>query len=139
MNYNKTIFGWVNSKNWFSTRHTHNTRQLNNIVNINCRTSLYSEFFLPSTIQAWNDLPLTTRNLESPNSFKSLINNQSTNVPAHYMLDVGKVRYHLWLRIVCTFLCNLQSRARTHAVLVEELLGNPTTYLIEPIYPFQRQ
>ena len=30
--------------------------------------------------------------------------------------------------------CNLQSRARTHAVLViglYELLGNPTTYLIE--------
>jgi len=31
--------------------------------------------------------------------------------------------------------CNLQSRARTHAVLVigwYELLGNPTTYIIEP-------
>ena len=31
--------------------------------------------------------------------------------------------------------CNLQSRARTHAVLViglYELLGNPTTQLIEP-------
>ena len=31
--------------------------------------------------------------------------------------------------------CNLQSRVRTHAVLViglYELLGNPTTYLIEP-------
>ena len=31
--------------------------------------------------------------------------------------------------------CNLQTRARTHAVLViglYELLGNPTTYLIEP-------
>jgi hypothetical protein len=34
--------------------------------------------------------------------------------------------------------CNLQSRARTHAVLViglYELLGNPTTYLIEPLDP----
>jgi hypothetical protein len=32
--------------------------------------------------------------------------------------------------------CNLQSRARTHAVLViglYELIGNPTTYLIEPL------
>jgi hypothetical protein len=31
---------------------------------------------------------------------------------------------------------NLQSRAQTHAVLViglYELLGNPTTYLIEPL------
>jgi hypothetical protein len=34
--------------------------------------------------------------------------------------------------------CNLQSRARTHAVLViglYELLGNLTTYLIEPPVP----
>ena len=33
------------------------------------------------------------------------------------------------------FFCNLQSRVRTHAVLVidiYELLGNPTTKLIEP-------
>ena len=35
--------------------------------------------------------------------------------------------------------CNLQSRERTHTVLViclYELLGNPTTYLIEPPGPF---
>jgi hypothetical protein len=41
----------------------------------------------------------------------------------------GKL-YHLRLRVECTPLCNLQSRARTHAVLVRglnELLGNPTT------------
>jgi hypothetical protein len=37
-----------------------------------------------------------------------------------------------------TLFCNLQNRARTHAVLViglYELLGNPTTYLIEPPGP----
>ena len=36
------------------------------------------------------------------------------------------------------FFCNLQSRSRTHAVLVinlYELLGNPTTQLIEPPGP----
>jgi hypothetical protein len=35
--------------------------------------------------------------------------------------------------------CNLQSKARTHAVLViglYEFLGNPTTQLIEPPRPF---
>jgi hypothetical protein len=39
----------------------------------------------------------------------------------------GKL-YHL--RVECTLFCNLQSRARTHAVLVMglyELLDNPTT------------
>jgi hypothetical protein len=38
--------------------------------------------------------------------------------------------YHLRLQVKCTLFCNLQSRARTHAVLVidlHELLGNPTT------------
>jgi hypothetical protein len=37
---------------------------------------------------------------------------------------------HLRLRVECTLLRNLQSRARTHAVFViglYELLGNPTT------------
>jgi hypothetical protein len=36
---------------------------------------------------------------------------------------------HLQLRVECIFICNLQSRARTHAILViglHELLGNPT-------------
>ena len=41
---------------------------------------------------------------------------------------IGKL-YHLRLRVECTLFCNLQSQARTHAVLViglYELLGNPT-------------
>jgi hypothetical protein len=41
----------------------------------------------------------------------------------------GKL-YHLRLRVEYTLFCNLQSRARTHAILViglYELLGNPTT------------
>ena len=49
----------------------------------------------------------------------------------------GKL-YHLRLRVECTIFCNLQSRARTHAVLViglYELLGNPTTLLIKPPAP----
>jgi hypothetical protein len=85
MNYNKTpryLAEFIPIS--VATRHTHNSRQINNNVNINCRTSLYSEYFLPSTIRAWNDLPLTTRNSEPLNSFKSLVNTQNTKVPAHY-------------------------------------------------------
>jgi hypothetical protein len=87
-------------------RHTHNTRQINNIVNINCRTSLYSEYCLPaSTVKAWNDLPLPTRNLESLNSFISLINNQNSKVPAHYYVGcrLGQI-LHVRLRMNCTVL-----------------------------------
>ena len=48
----------------------------------------------------------------------------------------GKL-YHLRLRFECTFFCNLQSLARTHAVLVIGLyeLLDPTTQLIEPPGP----
>jgi hypothetical protein len=50
----------------------------------------------------------------------------------------GKL-HHLQLQVECTLFGNLQSRARTHAVLViglYELLGNPTTILIEPSGPY---
>ena len=50
----------------------------------------------------------------------------------------GKL-YHLRLRVECTLFCHIQSRARTHTILVTglyELLGNPTTKLIEPHGPF---
>jgi hypothetical protein len=46
------------------------------------------------------------------------------------------------LRVECTLVCSLQSRVRSHAVLVIcwfELLGNPTTYLIEPPGPFRHE
>jgi hypothetical protein len=46
MNYNKTPQYLTELiPKTVGTRHTHNTRQINNIVNINCRTSLYSEYF----------------------------------------------------------------------------------------------
>ena len=47
----------------------------------------------------------------------------------HHGQATGKL-YHLRLRVECTLFCNLQSRARAHAVLVidlYELLGNLTT------------
>ena len=46
-----------------------------------------------------------------------------------YEQATGKLD-HLRLRVECTIFCNLQSWARTHAILVigfYELLGNPTT------------
>jgi hypothetical protein len=40
--------------------------------------------------------------------------------------------YHLRLRVECTFFCNLQSRARTHAVLVIGLYIQRTNSLSHP-------
>ena len=53
----------------------------------------------------------------------------------------GKL-YHLPLRVEYTLFCNLQSQARTHAVLViglYELLGNSITKLIQPPGPFVKK
>jgi hypothetical protein len=75
---------------------------MNNNVNINCRASLYSECFLLSIIRAWNDLPLTTRNSESLNSFISLMNTQNNKVSAHYYVGcrLGQI-LQVRLRIYC--------------------------------------
>jgi hypothetical protein len=106
MNYNKTpqYLPELIPKT-VGTRQVHNTRKINNIVNINCRTSLYSEYFLPSTLKAWTDLPLPTRNVESLNSFKSLINPENTKVPAHYYVGcrLGQL-LHARLRMNCSAL-----------------------------------
>jgi hypothetical protein len=47
------------------------------------------------------------------------------------MQATGKL-YRLRLQVEGTLFCNLQNRARTHAILViglYELLGNPTTFV----------
>ena len=58
--------------------------------------------------------------------------------PADHGPATGKLHF-LRLQVECTLFGNLQSRARTHAVLVidlYELLGNPATILIEPRGPY---
>jgi hypothetical protein len=52
-----------------------------------------------------------------------------SNIHIVLIIPTGKLD-HLRLRVECTLFCNIQSRARNHAVLViglYELLGNPTT------------
>jgi hypothetical protein len=69
-------------------------------------------------------------------SWRPVLVVEETGVPGENQRPwqgTGKL-YHLLLKVECTRFCNLQSRARTHAVLVTclyELLGNPTTQLIE--------
>ena len=79
MNYNKTpqYLAELIPKT-VGTRHTHNTRQISNSVNIYCRTSLYSEYFLPSTVKVWNDSHLNLLSTLNTLKFQPII-----------MLDVG--------------------------------------------------
>ena len=63
----------------------YNLRNADNIHVPTCRTKLYSESFLPSTIQVWNSLSLDIRNSPSVPSFKrSLLTDDSYEVPSYY-------------------------------------------------------
>jgi hypothetical protein len=75
---------------------------------------------LPSTVKAWNDLSLPTRNLESLNSFKSLFNTKNTKVPAHYYVGcrLGQI-VHARLHMNCSALNALETLLNRQIVSVE--------------------
>ncbi len=62
-----------------SDLHLHFTRQSHNLSEIRTQTSLYYNYFLPSTIRLWNELPSSTRNARSLNIFKLLIKVSNDN------------------------------------------------------------
>jgi hypothetical protein len=64
-------------------------------------------------------------------SWRPVLVVEEARVPGenHQPWEVTGKLYHLRLRVECTLFCNLQSRARTHTVLViglYEFLGNLT-------------
>ena len=78
--------------------------------------------FMLWLIDCWCLMPLSA-------IFQLYHGNQYPERTTDHGQATGKL-YHLRLRVECTLFCNLQSRTRTHAVLViglYELLGNPTT------------
>ena len=73
--------------NSVGSRYNHNTRQVNNMLEINTRTNQYTDYFLPSTIKLWNNLPLTLRKTESLSILKKKkIKNQNAKVPTYYYI-----------------------------------------------------
>ena len=74
---------------------------------------------------------VATFNNISAISWRPVLAPEETRVPV-ITTDHGKATgklYHLRLRVECNLACNLQTRARTHAVLVIDLneLLDPTT------------
>ena len=56
----------------------YNLRNANDLQTINARTSLYYNSFLPSTIRAWNNLPIEAKQMESVNAFKYFLKKKMT-------------------------------------------------------------
>ena len=51
---------------------TYNLRNSYDLSNIAYKTNLYMKYFQPSTIEAWNSLPQSTRETDSLSSFDAL-------------------------------------------------------------------
>ena len=77
--------------NSVGSRHNHNTRQVNNMLEINTRTNQYADYFLPSTIKLWNNLPLTLRKTESLSIFKKNLKNHNGKVPSYYYIKSNQI------------------------------------------------
>ncbi|KAK3106293.1 hypothetical protein FSP39_017122 [Pinctada imbricata] len=84
-----------------------NSYNLRNSENINlpfCRTSLLQSSFIPSSINAWNDLPLSVRSSTSLSQFKAKLKSETTR-SAHFDFGDRKLQIlHSRLRHGCSTL-----------------------------------
>ena len=81
--------------------HSHNTRNSQNLQTILCRTTFYSNSFLPSVIRDWNELSAEVKN-SSLSVFKNCVY-IGIKVPSFYNCDsrIGQI-YHARLRLECS-------------------------------------
>ena len=104
------------------------------MLEINTRTNQYADYFLPSTIKLWNNLPLTLRKTECLSIFKKKLKNQNAKVPTYYYIGsrIGQILHarhrmnssslneHLFLRNLVdspNFLCAGGGGTTCHYIL----------------------
>ena len=68
----------------FGNTSRYSLRNSNNLQGILCRTALYSNSFLPSTIRAWNNLPAEVRQFDSLDTFKQFLSRERERVPKYF-------------------------------------------------------
>ena len=84
---------------------TYNLRNAGNIQNYRVHTNLFSNFFFPSTVRAWNDLPNEIKDAPSVGSFKYKINKNLRSPPKFYNAGTRKSQIlHARLRMECSSL-----------------------------------
>ena len=84
----------------------YNLRHSDRVQSIKCRTTLYSESFLPSTIRKWNQLDESTRNSSSIGEFKTTLRqNSHVRIPKYFYYGNRRLQIlHLRLRTGCSSL-----------------------------------
>ena len=73
----------------------YNLRNSNDLQTVDARSSQYYHSFLPSTIRDWNSLSVETKQSDSVNSFKRLLNKGKSTVPNHYYIGNRKPRFFI--------------------------------------------
>ena len=83
----------------------YNLRNSENIQTMDSRTNLYYNSFLPSTVRAWNNLPIQIKQSETVYSFKHSLTPDMTSVPKYYYTRNRKAQIlHVRLRTNCSSL-----------------------------------
>ena len=89
----------------FENIHDYNTRQAVSIPPVRTRTTLYNNYFLPSTVRLWNSEPTSIRDSKSPSSLKSYYKSKCIKKPIYYYSGtrIGQI-LHMRLRTACSSL-----------------------------------
>ena len=91
--------------NQISETTQYSLRNSSNIQGIPCRTSLYSNSFLPSVIRQWNELPNDIKQATSVRSLKSHLDRDHQQPPKYYNYGKRKEQIlHTRLRLNCSSL-----------------------------------
>ena len=75
-----------------STVSRYNLRNSIDLQTIITNTTLYYNFFLPSTLKEWNTLPTEVRQLPTHNSLKYRLSQGKRKVPKHYYYGARKAQ-----------------------------------------------
>ena len=91
--------------NRFQDIHTYNTRNSSALQPPLIRRSLYSNYFLPSTVRAWNNQPAEAQSCPTLPSFKNYYKNKTVKKPSYYYEGsrIGQI-LHSRLRMNCSSL-----------------------------------
>jgi hypothetical protein len=107
----------------FENIHDYNTRQAVSIPPVRTRTTLYNNYFLPSTVRLWNIESTSIRDSKSPSSLKS-----------YYKSKCIKKKYiFLWFSRLA---CNVSQPVCLYKLLIDTNRVPPVTILAASIWTF---
>ena len=83
----------------------YNLRNSDNIQTIRAKTTQYQNYFLPSVLKDWNNLPAEARQLNTVASLKCFLKKDKKNVPKHFYFGNRKAQIlYTRLRTGCSSL-----------------------------------